>query len=37
MKYVGSKSKISKDLLEIMLKDRGEHQYFVDLFCGGAI
>lgn len=36
MKYVGSKARIAKDILPIMLKDRKDNQYFVDLFCGGC-
>jgi len=36
MKYMGSKNRISKQLLPIILKDRREGQYFYDLFCGGG-
>jgi len=34
MKYMGSKSRIAKDIIPIMLKYRKTDQYFVDLFCG---
>ena len=33
---MGSKSRISKNILEIILKERKENQWFVDLFCGGC-
>ena len=36
MKYMGSKNRIAKDILPIILKDRKYGQYFVDLFCGGC-
>jgi len=36
MKYMGSKARHAKDILSIILKDRNEGQYFVDLFCGGC-
>ena len=36
MKYMGSKNRISKQILPIILKDRKEGQYFYDLFCGGG-
>lgn len=36
MKYLGSKRRIAKDILPIILKDRTEGQYFYDLFCGGG-
>ena len=36
MKYMGSKRRIAKDILPIILKDRIENQYFYDLFCGGG-
>lgn len=36
MKYVGSKKRISKDILPILLKNRIEGCYFVDLFMGGC-
>lgn len=35
MKYMGSKNRISKDILPIILKDRKEKQYYVEPFCGG--
>ena len=36
MKYMGSKRRIAKEIIPIMLKDRTEGQYFYDLFCGGG-
>lgn len=36
MKYMGSKNRIAKEILPIILKDRKPNQYFVDLFCGGC-
>ena len=36
MKYMGSKNRIAKDILPIMLKDRKEGQYWVEPFVGGA-
>ena len=36
MKYMGSKNRIAKDILPIILKDRKENQWFIDLFCGGC-
>lgn len=36
MKYVGSKNKIAKHILPIMLNNKTNDQYFVDLFCGGC-
>ena len=36
MKYMGSKARIAKEILPIILKDRKENQWFVDLFCGGC-
>lgn len=35
MRYMGSKAKIAKDILPIMLEDI-ENKYFVDLFTGGG-
>lgn len=32
---MGSKARIKKEILPIILKDRKENQYFVDLFAGG--
>ena len=36
MKYMGSKNRIAKDILDIILKDRTENQYYVEPFVGGA-
>lgn len=36
MKYVGSKRRIAKYILPIMLKNRKPNQYFVDAMCGGC-
>ena len=36
MKYMGSKRRIAKDILPIILKDRKENQVFYDLFVGGG-
>lgn len=36
MKYMGSKNRIAKHILPIMLKDRTEGQYWVEPFVGGA-
>ena len=36
MKYMGSKNRIAKHILPIILKDRKENQYFVEPFVGGA-
>ncbi len=36
MKYMGSKNRIAKYILPIMLKDREPGQYFVEPFCGGC-
>ena len=36
MKYMGSKNKIAKHILPIILKDRKENQYYVEPFVGGA-
>lgn len=36
MKYMGSKRRISKEILEIMLKNRTENQYYVEPFMGGC-
>lgn len=35
MKYMGSKNRITKEILPIILKDRLENQVFVEPFCGG--
>ena len=36
IKYMGSKRRIAKDILPIILKARKEGQYFYDLFVGGG-
>jgi DNA adenine methylase len=36
MKYMGSKRRVWKQLLPIILKDRKEDQYYVEPFCGGC-
>lgn len=36
MKYMGSKRRIAKEILPLMLKNRKEGQYFVEPFCGGC-
>lgn len=36
MKYMGSKNRISKHILPIILKGRGSHQWYVEPFVGGA-
>jgi DNA adenine methylase len=36
MKYLGSKRRIAKEILPIMLADRKEYQFFVEPFCGGC-
>lgn len=36
MKYMGSKNRIAKHILPIILKDREENQYYVEPFVGGA-
>lgn len=35
MKYMGSKNRIAKEILPIILKDRKEYQPYIELFCGG--
>jgi DNA adenine methylase len=35
MVYLGSKRRIAKDILPIILKDRSEDQYYVEPFAGG--
>lgn len=35
MKYMGSKNRISKEILPIILKDRKEEQYYIEPFVGG--
>ena len=36
MKYMGSKSRIINEILPILLSDRKENQWYVELFCGGC-
>lgn len=36
MKYLGSKKRIAKDILPIILKNRRETQFYVEPFCGGC-
>lgn len=36
MKYLGSKRRIAKDILSIILEGMKEGDYFVDAFCGGC-
>jgi DNA adenine methylase len=36
MKYMGSKNRIAKEILPIMLKNRKDNQYWVEPFVGGA-
>ena len=36
MKYMGSKARIAKHILPIILKDRKEGQWYVEPFVGGA-
>lgn len=36
MKYMGSKARIAKYILPIILKDRKEGQWYVEPFCGGC-
>jgi DNA adenine methylase len=36
MVYVGSKNRIAKQLLEVILKDRKPDQYYIEPFCGGC-
>ena len=36
MKYMGSKNRIAKYILPIMLAKRGSNQYWVEPFVGGA-
>jgi len=36
MKYMGSKARIAKDILPIILKDRKHDQWYVEPFAGGA-
>jgi len=36
MKYMGSKNRISKEILPIILKDRKDKQFYIEPFCGGC-
>lgn len=36
MKYVGSKNRHSKEILQIILKNRKENQLYIEPFCGGC-
>lgn len=36
MKYMGSKRRIAKEILPIILKDRKDGQWYVEPFCGGC-
>lgn len=36
MKYMGSKRRIAKDILPIILNNRKDNQYYVEPFCGGC-
>lgn len=36
MKYMGSKNRIAKYILPIMLENRKEGQYYIEPFCGGC-
>ena len=36
MKYMGSKAKIAKEILPIILSNRLESQYYIEPFCGGC-
>lgn len=36
MKYMGSKNRIAKNILPIILKDRTKDQYYIEPFVGGA-
>lgn len=36
MKYMGSKNRIAKYILPIILQNRKEHQYYIEPFVGGA-
>lgn len=36
MKYLGSKNRISKDIIPIILKNRKPGQWYVEPFCGGC-
>lgn len=36
MKYMGSKNRIAKEILPLILKNRKENQYYIEPFVGGA-
>lgn len=36
MKYMGSKGRLAKHILPLILRDRAEGQFYVELFCGGC-
>ncbi len=36
MKYMGSKNRIAKQILPIILKNRTKEQYYIEPFVGGA-
>ena len=36
MKYMGSKSRIAKEIIPIITRDRGIDQYYIEPFCGGC-
>lgn len=36
MKYMGSKWRIAKHILPIILEGRNDGQYYVEPFCGGC-
>ena len=36
MMYIGSKRRIAKEILAIILKDRRPNQTYVEPFCGGC-
>lgn len=36
MKYMGSKNRIAKEILPIILRNRQPGQYYVEPFCGGC-
>ena len=36
MKYMGSKARIAKYILPIILSNRAEGEYYVEPFCGGC-
>jgi DNA adenine methylase len=36
MQYMGSKNRVAKDILPVILKDRRPEQWYVEPFCGGC-